>query len=320
MILPSLTSSSLQHAPNSPALYLGVDVSKAHLDVAGLDPNVRRLLNTPASIAALLKRLPPGAHLVLEATGGYERPLTDACHHAGIASSVLNPARVRHFANATGRLAKNDSIDASLLAQFGAALHPPADPAPNPHTRQLAELVSARDQLVAVRIQLSNAFEHLQIPAVRQIYSSQLASLDRRIDKLAAAMAALLRECPALQARNSALQAHCGVGPLVAATLLAHLPELGQANRGQIAALAGLAPYDRDSGQTRGLRSIRGGRPKVRRCLYLAALAVIRSKSSPLRPFYLRLRENGKPAKLALIATARKLLCSLNFSLKNLPA
>ena len=299
--------------------YLGVDVSKAHLDVAAPGSKVRRVLNNPAAIAALLKSLPTSSHLVLEATGGYERPLADACHQAGLAVSVLNPARVRHFAHAGGRLAKSDALDAAVLAQFGAALRPAPDPQPDPTARRLAELVNARDQLVAVRGQLANALEHLQSPDVRRIFTSQLASLERRIAKLAAAAATCLQDSAALRQRNAVLQSHKGIGPVIAATLLAHLPELGHANRGQITALAGLAPYDRDSGQSSGPRFIRGGRPKVRRSLYLAALSLIRSHSA-LSTFYHHLRAQGKAAKVALIATARKLLCSLNSSLKNLPA
>jgi transposase len=295
--------------------YLGIDVSKAQLDIASAQGR-RRCPNTRSAIAALLQGLPPDSHLVLEATGGYERRLVDAAHQAGCALSVLNPARVRAFARATGRLAKTDAIDAAVLCQFGEALQPAADAPPDPHVRTLAELVNARDQLVALRTQLTNAQEHLHLPLLRQTFAAQVRALQTRITRIETAIAATIQASETLQQRAAFLCAQYGVGPQTTATLLAHLPELGHANRQQIAALAGLAPFNRDSGQSSGRRFLCGGRPKVRRALYLASLSAVRSSSSPLAPFYRHLRANGKPAKVALLAAARKLLCFLNSSLK----
>ena len=297
--------------------YLGVDVCKAHLDVADA-VQCRRYANTPSAIFALLKTLPPGSHLVLEATGGYERALVAACHQAAVAVSVLNPARVRAFARASGQLAKTDSIDAAVLRDFGSALRPVVAAAPDPAREELAELVNARDQLVALRTQLSNAQEHHALALVRRSFASQIRSLGTRIAKIDAAITTGIQASRALQSRATILASHHGVGPQTTATLLAHLPELGQANRHQICALAGLAPFNRDSGQSCGHRFTSGGRPRVRRALYLAALSAIRS-DSPIATFYHHLRAKGKPAKLALIAAARKLLCFLNSSLKSLP-
>jgi transposase len=297
--------------------YLGVDVCKAHLDVADAQHR-RRIANTPSAILALLKTLPPGSHLVLEATGGYERALVAACHQAGLAVSVLNPARVRAFARASGQLAKTDSIDAAVLRDFGCALRPAAAAPPDPQREELAELVNARDQLVALRTALSNAQEHHTLALVRRSFASQIRLLATRIAKIDAAIATCIQNSSALQSRATILASHHGVGPQTTATLLAHLPELGQANRGQISALAGLAPFNRDSGQSYGHRFTTGGRPRVRRALYLAALSTIRA-DSPIATFYRHLRSKGKPAKLALIAAARKLLCLLNSSLKSLP-
>lgn len=298
--------------------YLGIDVSKAHLDVA-FSQRSTRITNAPKSITSFVASLPAASHLVLEATGGYERPLVQAAHQMGVRVSVLNPARVRAFALSKGCRAKTDKIDAAILRDFGDALHPAPRQAQAPELSALAELVNARDKLVAIRCQLDNALEHVQLTAIRQIYVSQVRSLKNRVAKLDAAILKLLKNTPSLASRYQCLTAHYGVGQQTAATLLAHLPQLGEANRSQLASLAGLAPFNRDSGKTKGPRFTSGGKPRVRRCLYLAALTAIRS-DSPLRTFYLRLRQSGKPAKLALVASARKLLAHLNASIKKLHA
>jgi transposase len=299
--------------------YLGIDVSKAHLDLADANATTR-IANTPAAIKELLERLPKDTHLLVEASGGYERPLVDACHHAAIPISVLNPTRVRRFAQARGQYAKTDRIDARLLHDYGRTLHPPATLPADPATRELAELVNARQQLVDARITVLGCLEHASHKTVLRLYRSQLLTLDRQIRILQTHINALLTSSPSLRHKALLLQSIKGIGPIIAATLLAHLPELGHANRQQIAALAGLAPFNSDSGQKSGRRFIKGGRPKVRRALYLAALSLLRSPSNPLCLFYRNLRSNGKPAKLALIATARKLLSLLNSSLKSLSA
>lgn len=297
--------------------YLGVDVSKAHLDLADATTS-QRIANTPAAIKQALTRLPATTHLLVEATGGYERALLEACHRANRPVSVLNPARVRRFAQARGQHAKTDAIDARLLHAYGCALHPlPTAPA-DACVRELAELVGAREQLVASRVALLGCLEHATHKSVVRLHRSQLRLLDRQIATLQNLIQSTLASTPALHAKATCLQQTHGVGLLTAATLLAHLPELGHANRQQIAALAGLAPYNSDSGQKSARRFIKGGRPKVRRALYLASLSLIRCRRSPLRLCYLRLRATGKPAKVALIAIARKLLCHLNSSLKSL--
>jgi transposase len=297
--------------------YVGVDVSKAHLDIAS-DLPPQRLLNRPPDIEAWLRQLPPGCHLVVEATGGYERPLVQACRQAQRPISIVNPARVRAFARARGCFAKTDAIDAAILRDFGRAFHPKATAEPTAAQAELAQLVSARDQFVAMKTQLINGLEHAQLPLVRQCLNSQLLGLQRRIDKLEKALAGAIAASAELTRRHDRLRAHCGIGLLSAATLLALLPELGAANRQQIAALAGLAPYNRDSGQKSGPRFTSHGRPKLRRALYLATLSAIRSHG-PIADFYRRLRLAGKPAKVALIAAARKFLCLLNSSLKVSP-
>lgn len=294
--------------------YVGVDVSKAFLDWDA-PGGLLHLPNAPAPIAALLKKLPPDCHLIVEATGGYERPLRQACLQAGRPISLVNPARVRLFARAQGQLAKTDAIDARLLSAFGRAFSPPPSPAPDPALVQLTELLSARDQLVKTRVQLTNALEHATVALVRRTLTTQIRQLQRHIDRLEKALPGWIEISPDLARRHAILRAQHGVGLLTAATLLALLPELGHANRGQIAALAGLAPFNRDSGQSRAPRFTTAGRPRVRRSLYLATLSAIRHPS-PLASFYRRLRSQGKPTKVALIAAARKLLAYLNFALK----
>lgn len=297
--------------------YVGVDVAKAHLDF-DLPEGLRRLPNVPASIPAFLAKLPANSHLVVEATGGYERPLALACLKSGRRISIAHPTCVRHFAKARGQLAKTDALDARLLSDFGRALQPAPYLGLDPDLAQVAEILSARDQLVKARVQLTNALEHVTVSLVRRSLSTQIRQLQRHIDRLEEALPGLLEKSPVLARRHQLLRRHPGVGPLTAATLLALLPELGHANRGQIAALAGLAPFNRDSGQTRGKRFTSGGRPRIRRALYLATLSAIRYPS-PVADFYRRLRADGKPAKLALIASARKLLSTLNFQLKPSP-
>lgn len=289
-------------------IHVGIDVCKAALDVAW--PGHRRHLpNTPAGHRALLGALPTGAHLCLEATGGYERPLFDYLQQAGCPVSVLNPRQVRAFACAQGRLAKTDHLDASVLADFGRSMDCPATPPADPVLRQLAELCM-------VRAQLLQSAEHWSLPQTRRCLQAQLRSLTTQIKKIEALLAATIAKQPDLAARNDLLQSHCGIGPTTAAVLLALLPELGHASRRQISSLAGLAPFNHDSGPRQGHRHVQAGRRRIRRALYLAALSVIRS-TSPLAAFYHRLRQNGKPAKVALIATARKLLCFLNLQLKS---
>jgi transposase len=186
-----------------------------------------------------------------------------------------------------------------------------------PPGRVLSELCALRELLVATRTQFTNHREHLEDPAAKRSVKTFLLSIQKQINALEVELTKKIKNNPFIQTQFNALTAHHGIGPITAATLLAQLPELGSVSRGQIAALAGLAPFNHDSGSMRGQRHIRGGRTKVRRALYLASITVIRNGS--LKAFYRRLRESGKPPKVALIATARKLLILLNSSLKPLP-
>jgi transposase len=295
--------------------YVGIDVSKLHLDCS-IAHQSHRLPNSPAGFRRLDSLLSPGCHVVLEATGGYQRKLVNHLQEHDTIVSVVNPRQVRDFARAQGRLAKTDVIDARLLCDYGRAIEPQPTPKADPARVALSELTASRDHLLAVRTELINHAEHLQLALTKSAFKASLALIERKIKALEAAIQKQIHADPLLRKKHSTLIAHDGIGDITAATLLAQLPELGNASRGQIAALAGLAPFNHDSGAWRGQRHIHGGRPRVRRALYMASLSAIRK--GPLKAFYRRLRANGKAPKVALVAAARKLLIILNSSLKSL--
>jgi transposase len=302
----------------SNASYAGVDVSKLALDCFINNQHIR-LSNDPKGFASLRALLPANAHVVFEATASYHRKLLLDLHGHSIPLSVVNPRRIREFARARGRLAKTDAIDARMLSLFGVAMEPEPTPAPEPARSALAALNASREQLVAIRTQLVNHIGHLDLPAALKPCKASLLAIERQIKNLESAIAAFIKADKVLSTQYSLLTAHRGVGPVCASTLLASLPQLGLISRQKIASLAGLAPFNRDSGACRGLRRIQGGRSRVRRALYMAVLSSIRSEADgPIKLFYQRLRFSGKPAKLAIIAAARKLLVFLNSSLKNL--
>lgn len=301
---------------NSPQIQVGIDVSKSTLDCFILNQS-HSLPNSSVGFRRLCSLLPPGCQVIMEATGGYQRKLVSHLHERSIALCVVNPQRVRDFARAQGRLAKTDAIDARVLADYGSVMQPHPTPRVDPSRKALCELLALRDQLLAIRTQLINHCEHLQLPIAKSALKTSLATIERKIKSLEAALRKQVQTAPAFSSHYSILTAHHGVGEFTALFLLAYLPELGTASRQQIASLAGLAPFNHDSGSFRGQRHILGGRSRVRRALYMASLSAVRT--GPLKPFYLRLRANGKPPKVALVATARKLLILLNSSLKASP-
>ncbi len=297
----------------APALYVGIDVSKDSLDVhVRPTGQASRFTNDEAGIAALatlLRGLRP-AGIVLEASGGYEIPLVAALAAAGLAPAVVNPRQARRFAEGLGHLAKTDPIDAADLAHFAEAVRPQPRPVPDADARALGELLARRRQLVQMRVS-----EQHRLPtaagAIRKNIQAHIDYLDRQIGKLEADLAQAVRSSPAWRERDELLQSVPGVGPQVSRTLLAELPELGALSGRQVAALCGLAPFNRDSGRHRGARRIRGGRAHVRAALYLAALVAMRF-NAPLRGVYQGLLARGKAKKVALIAVARRLLVILN--------
>ena len=292
---------------------LGVDVSKAWLDVARAGaPEVTRWGNDPAGIQALLEKLQsdPPELVLMEATGGYEMALVRQAQAAGLAVAVANPHQIRSFARAKGRLAKTDALDARVIAEFAAVMHPPALPPADAQREVLADLVARRRQLIEMltaeknRLQQAPARIAELIQEHLQLLKSQLACVDTEI-------ALTIDADPALAHRRAILTSVPGIGEITAAVILAELPELGTTGDKQIAALAGVAPVNRDSGTLRGERHIAGGRSSVRCALYMAALSAVRREPS-LKTFYARKRSQGKPTKVALVAAMRKLVTLLN--------
>jgi transposase len=299
-------------------IYAGLDVAKLSLQLHLRDKS-HTLPNTAAGHRLLLTLLrATGWHVqvVCEASGGYEQSVVAALHQAQVSVCVVDPARVRHFARATGQRAKTDRIDAAMLARYGEQMRPrPTAPlsAAQAHVR---ELVRRRAQLLDL-LQLSRQHAgHLTLPALRRQSAALVRTLRRQIAAVEKQIQAALKAEPVLARRARQLQSVRGVGPATAAVLLAELPELGQLNRAQVAALAGVAPFARESGKWRGARWIGGGRAAVRKALYMAALVGSRA-NTVLRERYERLRARGKPAKVALVALMRHLIIHLNALLKN---
>lgn len=298
-------------------VHTGLDIAKATLQLH-LQNRQHVLPNTAAGHRQLIQllRAVSGTHVVCEATGGYERALIAALHAAQIPVSVLNPAQVRHFALAQGQRAKNDPIDAAVLTAYGVALRPPATPLPDAALAELRALVQwrahLRDQLNATR----NHAEHATLKFVQKQLAQLVAHLEHQMEKAQAQLSAALLRAPQWQEAVNKLVALDGVGTLTAVSVLSYLPELGRLNRGQAAALAGLAPWTRQSGPWEGQRHIGGGRADVRRALYMSAVVLARQAQTTLGKFYAKLRAAGKPAKVALTAVMRKLLLQMNHALK----
>lgn len=305
---------------DSPALvWLGIDVSKETLDVACLEgsPRAFALANSPEGFRQLLAQLPPAdqARVVIEATGGYERPLAAALLAGGYRVAVVNPRQVRDFAKALGILAKTDRIDAALLARFGQQVQP-RSLAENPALQaELAELVARRRQLIDLRTMESNRLETTTARLAKKSIRTVLAMLEKQIAQLDAEIARLIDSDDDWRAKAQLLASTPGIGPVTSATLLAELPELGKLNRQQIASLAGVAPFNDDSGKRRGKRVVIGGRASVRCVLYMATLAAKRCNPK-LRAFAQRLQAAGKQPKVIITACMRKLLVILNTMLK----
>jgi transposase len=303
-----------------PKVYVGVDVAKASLEVA-CGQEGWRVTNDLAGTKALVKRLGQIAgtvQVICEASGGYERALIQALHRGRIAVSLIQASRVRQYARARGILAKTDSIDAQLLCRFGRAIEPEATTAPRPEQEKLRELESQRRHLSPLLVAQQNRSAQLTHPALLRLSKSFRHHVQKQIDQIDRLIGQLIARSEELTDKAQKLTAVAGVGPRTAALLLAQMPELGELNRREAAALAGLAPFNRDSGLAHGKRAIFGGRRAVRTGLYMAALVATRHNPI-LAAFYQRLRTAGKPPKLALTATMRKLLIVLNASLKPVP-
>jgi transposase len=293
---------------------VGIDVSKHELVIA-IDPSGEQWTSggEPAALDVLVARLQALAPqlIVLEATGGYERPLAAACTVAQLPVAIVNPRQVRAFAQALGRTAKTDAIDATVLAAFGARVQPAPRPVPDADTLALAALVARRRQLLEMLGAERNRLAQTPTGPVARDLRQLIRWLERRLGHVETDLTDRIQRSPVWRVHDNLLQSVPGIGPTVARTLLAELPELGTLNRRAIAALAGVAPFNRDSGQWRGRRAIWGGRAPVRAALYMAALVATRH-NPVLARFYQRLRAAGKPAKVALVAVMRRLLTILN--------
>lgn len=299
-------------------VYIGIDVSKARLDTSLDDGKAASFVNDEAGIAALIERLKvlSPSLIVLEATGGYERSVTAGLAAARLPVAVVNPRQVRDFAKATGRLAKTDRLDAQVLAHFAQAIQPAQRPIPDEAAQEFAEQLARRRQLVemlsAEKVRLKQALGKV----VRKNVKEHIAWLEKRLHASEDGLRQLIEGSPAWQAKRDLLSEVKGVGSVATMTLLALLPELGTLGRKPIAALVGLAPFNRDSGTLRGRRTVWGGRATVRQVLYMAALSAIRH-NPVLKAFYTRLRERGKRPKVAIVAAMRKLLTMLNAMLRD---
>lgn len=298
--------------------YVGVDVSKAHLDLALAGDRVLRVPNTEKGMARLAQHLRPldRPHLVCEATGSYTRLMARAMARRGVAFSCVNPRRVRDLARAQGQMAKTDAIDAALILRFALLMKPDPDPAPHPAMIEMTDLVRRRRQMVDMLAMEKQRREHPEVESVRASINDHIAFLAEQIARIDKAIARHIETDKALARRAQLLVSIPGIGQTTAAVLIAEMPELGTIGNKQVAALAGVAPFTRESGQMKGQAHIAGGRLSVRCTLYMATIAAIRA-NPPIRDFYKRLRAQGKPAKLAITAAMRKLITTANAVITN---
>jgi transposase len=298
-------------------VYLGVEIAKSYLDAA-VGNEKRRFSNDAIGHRQLIKwikQLKAPVQVICESSGGYERRLVQALARARIKVSLVQANRVRQFARAAGILAKTDRIDAEVLCEFGKVMQPQTVTAATLEQEHLRELESQRRHLTRLLVMEQNRGARVSNASVVRLNRSLINQIKKQIEKLDLLIKEHIEQSPRLSAKAEKLTSIKGVGLRTAALLLAQMPELGQLNRREVAALVGVAPFNRDSGKMRGKRAIYGGRRFVRHGLYMTALVAARHNPI-LRNFYLRLRAAGKPAKLALTATMRKLLIVLNSALK----
>ena len=298
-------------------VFVGIDVSKAQLDVAMRPDGRFSVVHNESGMAELVTQLQAirPTLIVLEATGGMELPLTSALALAGLPVVVINPRQVRDFAKATGQLAKTDAIDAQVLAHFAEVIRPEPRPLPDEQTHALAALVARRQQLIEMLTAEKNRLASART-SVRKNLRAHIAWLERALRQADTDLADTIRQSPVWREKDELLRSVPGIGPVLTSTLLANLPELGTLTHKQIAALVGVAPLNRDSGTLRGRRTVWGGRAHVRTALYMGAIVAARF-NPVIRAFYQRLCAAGKAKKVALVACMRKLLTILNAMLKH---
>jgi transposase len=298
--------------------YAGIDVSKDTLDVAIYASKKKwRFPNDDGGINQLVKALTETelALVVMEATGGYETQLAYALNKARIPCAIVNPREAREFARATKKLAKTDTIDAGVLAHFAVAIKPEPRPLSDEQAQELEAILARRRQVVEMLTAEKNRLHTAREP-VREAIEAHINYLEKELRQIDSNLRGRIEESPIQREKYELLQSVPGVGPNLGATLLIELPELGNLNRRQVAALVGVAPLNHDSGAKRGKRSVWGGRPQVRAVLYMAALVATRV-NPVISEFYARLCAMGKAKKVALVACMRKLLIILNSMLKH---
>jgi transposase len=298
-------------------LFVGLDVAKSSLQLH-LAGQFHRLTNNAKGHQQLLKLLRDhcAAHVICEASGGYEQSVLQVLHAAALPVSLIEAGRIRHFAKAKGLRAKTDPIDAAVLSHYGQAVQPPPTPPRSAQQLRLVQLSTRRQQLIDVRVSERNRAGHYSDPFSQKQSKQLLSLLDKQINRCDKELLELIAQDQALQAKAQRLDAIPGVGATTAAIVLAQMPELGQLSSQAAAALAGLAPYNHDSGSQTGVRHIYGGRKAIRCALYMAALSAVRYDRI-LKAFYLRLRLAGKKPLVALTACMRKLIVLMNRLLKN---
>ena len=320
--LPTRTASShlqVREITMSESVYVGIDVAKETFHVATC-PNILKtcLPNTPEGHRQLCQTLKNQtiALIVLKATGGYERPIAAELLNVSLPVVVVNPRQVRDFANGMGQYAKTDPIDAQLLATFAQIVKPASKTHSTPQTDELSEFVRRRRQLNDLRTQESNRLLMIHHPKVKKSIQKMVKTLDFQINEIDRLIREYIDTDDDFKNKDRILQSTPGVGPQTSAMLIANLPELGQLNRQEIAALAGLAPWDRSSGKYDGKAHIWGGRKDVRSVLYMAAFTACRFNPA-IRELALRLKQNGKAYKVVITACMRKLLIILNTMIRN---
>lgn len=299
-------------------VYVGIDVSKDDLDLAVLSKrSVVQFANTKKGLARLVRHLKPlqPKFIVVEATGGYEEALVLALFEAGLPVALVSPQRVRQYARAKGLLAKTDQIDAQLLADYGKHIQPRLFVGKSEERRRLSALVGRRNQLNEMLQAEKNRLRTMQ-SEIKDSLETVITCLQEQLRALTEQIEQFMQAHPEFQKQEQLLRTAKSIGPVTAATLLADLPELGQLDRKQIAALVGVAPMNHDSGRKRGYRKTKGGRPDVRRALYMATLTGIRYNPI-LQPQYDQLVKRGKEKKVAITACMRKMLTILNAMLRD---
>lgn len=303
----------------SEPVFVGIDVAKERLDVCVLPSKESWTFpNDGDGVTSLITRLnkEPPSIVVMEATGGYEIVLAAQLGSAGLPVAVVNPRQVRNFAKGIGKLAKTDSIDAFVLARFAETNKPEPKPLATEDEKLIKELMGRRRQLVDLRASEKNRLRRARSERVRSSVLTVMETLSREIQEIDDDVDKIIKQSPIWREDEDLLKSFTGIGPVTARTMLASLPELGKADRQEIACLVGVAPLNKDSGAMRGKRVIQGGRAHVRHALYMSAISAIRC--NPLiKSFYERLRGAGKPAKVCIVACMRKILVIVNAMMKS---